>query len=300
MRQRRRSWRLSLAPLVLFVLAMAVSPAPAQAAASPQQIDAFLLAQGSPLAGQGATFCAAGQRYGVDPAFLVAIAGAESSFGQYLYNVGPQTAAYNAFNWFYAASRATSTFVSWGQAIATVAQGLAGPLYYGAGHYSVTAIAPIYCPQGTQNWIANVTTYMELLGADPSDTRWQGIASDASSPAGSSGGAVLVIELSVSLRPARVIDVGRPLKIAFTLANDGGVAGKWGTVTLLLRGPAGQDVTYGSAGPLVLRAGSTRTYHASLVLSTPGAWRGWIEVEASNGALLTETKPVFVDEACSS
>jgi hypothetical protein len=281
-----------LALVVPLLLAVAVSPALAQAIASPQQIDAFLLAQGSPLAGEGATFCAAGQRYGVDPAFLVAITGAESSFGQYLYSVGPQTATYNAFNWFYGPSRATSTFASWGQAITTVAQGLAGPLYYGAGRYSVAAIAPIYCPQGTQDWIANVTTYMGLLGADPADTRWQGVAS-TSSPAASSPDALLVIEPSVSLRPARTIIAGRHLEVGFTLANNGGVAGKWGAVTLLLRGPAGQIVTYGSAGPLVLPAGGSRAYRTSLVLGTPGVWRGWIEVAASDGSLLTETKPVF-------
>ena len=47
-----------------------------------QTLDAFLRKRGSPLAGQGATFVSAGKRYGVDPYLMVAIAGAESSFGK--------------------------------------------------------------------------------------------------------------------------------------------------------------------------------------------------------------------------
>ena len=174
MAQRRPSWRFGVLVLALIALAGAVVAPSARATATPQQIDAFLTAQGSPLAGEGATFCAVGQRYGVDPAFLVAISGAESSFGQYLFSSGSQTASYNAFNWFYAPTRIASSFSSWDQAITTVAQGISGPLYYGAGHYSVSAIAPIYCPQGTQSWITNVTTFMTTLGANPNNTRWQG------------------------------------------------------------------------------------------------------------------------------
>ena len=40
------------------------------------------------MAGTGATFVAEGADHGVDPAFLVAVAGAESSFGLYLYSSG--------------------------------------------------------------------------------------------------------------------------------------------------------------------------------------------------------------------
>ena len=126
------------------------------------------------LAGEGAAFYQAGGRAGVDPAFLVAISGAESSFGRYIFFAGSQTADYNAFNWFFATTRVGSAFTSWDQAIATVATGLSGPLYYGAGRYSVDTIAPIYCPQGTQAWINNVTAYM--LALEPTPTTHGGTA----------------------------------------------------------------------------------------------------------------------------
>ena len=44
-------------------------------------IDRYLDARGSPLAGQGQKLVSYGQRYGVDPRLVVAIAGAETSFG---------------------------------------------------------------------------------------------------------------------------------------------------------------------------------------------------------------------------
>ena len=53
------------------------------------------------MAGSGATFVAEGAEHGVDPAFLVAVAGAESSFGLFLYSSDGDEATFNAFNWFY-------------------------------------------------------------------------------------------------------------------------------------------------------------------------------------------------------
>ena len=169
---RRSHWLLVVVSIAAVVIALCAAASPAGAEVGPRQIDAFLLARGSPLAGEGTTFCAAGRRYGVDPAFLVAITGAESNFGQLLVSDGSATATYNAFNWFWAPTRLASSFTSWSRAIATVAQGLSGPLYYGAGRYAVADIAPVYCPQGTSAWISNVTAFMAELGADPGDTRW--------------------------------------------------------------------------------------------------------------------------------
>src|SRR5665647_3480899 len=141
------------------------------AAPGAAQIDDFLAAHGSPLTGAGATFVAEGRAYGVDPAFLVAISGAETSFGQLLYAKNGDQCTYNAFNWFFGPTWPQSDFGSWDEAIGRVAEGLAGELYYGAGLYSVGAIAPKYCPDGTDNWINNVTSFMTQLGGDPADTR---------------------------------------------------------------------------------------------------------------------------------
>src|SRR5665648_44360 len=122
---------------VLLAAAVAGAFAPAAAAApDAAQIDDFLAAHGSPLTGAGATFVAEGRAYGVDPAFLVAISGAETSFGQLLYAKNGDQCTYNAFNWFFGPTWPQSDFGSWDEAIGRVAEGLAGELYYGAGLYS--------------------------------------------------------------------------------------------------------------------------------------------------------------------
>src|SRR5262245_54901006 len=49
------------------------------------KLDDFLSTQGSPMAGAGASFVSAGRQTGIDPRYLVALSGAESSFGKYLF-----------------------------------------------------------------------------------------------------------------------------------------------------------------------------------------------------------------------
>jgi hypothetical protein len=264
----------------------------AAAAITARQIDAFLLAHGSPLAGEGAVFCAAGREYGIDPAFLVAISGAESSFGQFLYTSGPQTATYNAFNWFYGPTRITSTFPTWSAAIETVAQGLSGPLYYGSGRYAVATIAPVYCPQGTQDWIANVTTFLLQLGGNPYDTRWAASQSAIGTALASPGEEALVLQRPVGLEP-RTPKLGRPLRIRFLLLNVGGEAGTWRAFILRLEGPGGRSLLYSSNRPFSVPSGGEYGFVGSLHLRPAGLWRGWVDVEASDGTVLSEGQPAF-------
>ena len=297
-----RPHRRSLAIVLTAVLAAIVPcvfASPASAVIGPSQIDAFLLGHGSPLAGEGRTFCEAGRRNGVDPAFLVAISGAESSFGQYLFSSGPGTATCNAFNWFYAPTRAGSAFTSWDQAIETVAAGLRGPLYYGAGRYAVGAIAPVYCPQGTQAWISNVTTYMLELGADPADTRWPAASAGPGVPrvAGlrlRTGARVsaLVVGRPIALTPATVV-AGARLRIRFTLTDRGPRAGRWAAVVLRLEGPAGRSLAFGRTTTLRLASGASYAFRAATRLPVPGVWRGWVDVQAEDGAILTTARPAL-------
>ncbi len=294
--------RLVLLALVLVLLALgaAVTAPQARAALSAQQIDSFLLARGSPLAGEGQTFCSAGAQHGIDPAFLVAISGAETSFGQYLYSSGSQTASYNAFNWFYAQSRAASSFTSWDEAIATVAQGLAGPLYYGAGRYAVAAIAPIYCPQGTADWIANVTAFLTALGGNPNDTRWSGATTDSQgaqtspTPSATVSPAILVVGQPVSVHPAGPLTVDQQATIDFTLTNVGGQTASWQGVTLRLVGPEGQAVVLSSSAPFTLAPQGSFTFAAPCVLPLAGSWQGWLSVETADGATLDDSRPLVV------
>src|SRR6476661_7279673 len=65
------------------------------------KLDDFLQSQGSPMAGAGASFVSAGRQTGIDPRYLVALSGAESSFGKYVFR------PFNPFGWGYA------TFSSW-------------------------------------------------------------------------------------------------------------------------------------------------------------------------------------------
>ena len=229
------SLALVLAVVCVLPAAVAGAFAPAAAAApDAAQIDDFLAVHSSPMTGAGATFAAEGREHGVDPAFLVAIAGAESSFGELLYSENGDQCTYNAFNWFYGATWPQSDFGSWDEAIGRVAEGLAGSLYYGAGLYSVDAIAPRYCPDGTANWVNNVTSFMTQLGGDPADTR---LTEAPTLPPDTQPGLVSLDGAVTLAGGAR--EVGRDVSVRFTITNSGGQSVALEGIRLAVRGPAG-------------------------------------------------------------
>jgi cell wall-associated NlpC family hydrolase len=143
------------------------------------RIDDFLRSEGSPMAGQGTSFVLAGRSTGIDPRYLVALSGAESSFGKHLFR------PFNPFGWGYV------SFASWDEAIRTVANGLnAG--YLAEGRTDVYSIAAKYSPVGASNdpnhtngeEPVNVATYFRRLGGDPGDIR---LGAAAASPFSGSG-----------------------------------------------------------------------------------------------------------------
>ena len=273
---------------VLLAAAVAGAFAPAAAAApGAAQIDDFLAAHGSPLTGAGATFVAEGRAYGVDPAFLVAISGAETSFGQLLYAKNGDQCTYNAFNWFFGPTWPQSDFGSWDEAIGRVAEGLAGELYYGAGLYSVGAIAPKYCPDGTDNWINNVTSFMTQLGGDPADTR----LAAASLPPDTQPGLV-ALDGSVTLAGG-AREVGRDVSVRFTITNSGGQPIALEGIRLAVRGPAGASADLVSDQPVTLAPGQPLAVSASWPLDTVGTWHGWIEVVQNGSPSLVGEKQAF-------
>jgi len=148
----------------------AVSTSPQIAHAAPAmsaaEIDSYLSGKGSPLAGHGQVFVDKGRQYDIDPRLLVAIAGAESTFGQYI------CTSYNAWNWFYNAW-CDSPFDSWDDGIDKVNKGLR-ELYFDGGldgvmRDTIPLIGEKYCP-GCSNWVNNVTMfYQNELGGDPGD-----------------------------------------------------------------------------------------------------------------------------------
>ena len=281
---------LALALLCVLLAAVAGAFAPAAAAASPDaaRIDEFLTAHDSPMTGSGATFVAEGVEHGVDPAFLVAIAGAESSFGQLLYSENGDECTYNAFNWFFGPTWPQSDFGSWDEAIARVAQGLAGDLYHGAGLYSVDAIAPRYCPDGTSNWITNVTYFMMQLGADPADTR---LAPSTDLPPSTQAG-LLALEGAIELSDrARV--VGSDVDARFTITNSGGQPVTLEGIRLAIRGPLDVVADLVSDQPFTLAPGQPLEVSASWPLDSVGVWRGWIEVTQDGEPSLVGKKQAF-------
>jgi len=281
-----------VAALLFALLTACAGAAPASASSSldAATIDAFLAAQGSPMAGSGATFVAEGGEHGVDPAFLVAVAGAESSFGLFLYSSGGDQATYNAFNWFYAPTWLQADFGSWDEAIAALAAGIAGDLYYGSGLYSIYDIGPRYCPDGTANWLANVTLFMERLGGDPLDTRWTG----GGPPPGDA--AMLALEGRVELsEPPRI--VGEVVEARFTIVNSGTAAIEIEDVRLAVRDASGEAHDLATPGPLTLAPGEAHEFAGSWTLGSLGRWHGWIELRHGDQRVLVETPRVFAFQA---
>jgi len=153
----------STTPPVLAAIAGASLPAPGPAAAT---IDGFLQSQLSPLTGLGAVFVADAESVGVDPRLLVAISGAETSFGTY----GPAQAIHNPFG-----LGPNLRFANWSAAIQSAADTLGGNLYRGAGLVTIAEIQSRWAPLGVSNdpmslnsnWQSNVDRYYADLGGNP-------------------------------------------------------------------------------------------------------------------------------------
>ncbi|HKV79328.1 MAG TPA: RHS repeat-associated core domain-containing protein [Candidatus Sulfotelmatobacter sp.] len=129
-------------------------------------LDAYLGRKGSPIAGQGAALISAGQQFNVDPRFVVAIAGAESRFGENITR-GP----YNAWNW------GSGGFSSWGAGITAVSHGLGTGRLYLNGRPPLTTTSSIYgryC-QGPDcaNGLSNINTFLKKeQDGDPNSLRF--------------------------------------------------------------------------------------------------------------------------------
>lgn len=144
--------------LVLAAAAQVPSPPPASnfdySATSPTapQIDGYLARKRSPMGGLGKAFFTYGREYNVDPRLLVAIAGAETTFG------GHVCAEKNAWNWFYRRNCPQSPFPTYEAGLERVAKFMRLS-YINRGYDSIELIRYKYCATGCQNWVALVTEF---------------------------------------------------------------------------------------------------------------------------------------------
>ncbi len=139
----------------------------------------YLTRKGSPLAGSAAAFVSAGQRYDVDPRFVVAIANAESSLGT---NGRCATERHNA--WGYGGGWPNCwSFASWEEGIWQVTMDI-GTYYFRQYNQRTipsfvvrpagTCTVHCWCASGCQDWIANVSAAYREMGGNPdaSDLRF--------------------------------------------------------------------------------------------------------------------------------
>jgi len=116
-----------------------------------------------PLKDEGPNFLKWGADYQVDPRLIVAIAGAETTYGKKENLCGD----FNAWNWFWAGSCALSDFASFEQGIKTVSKFMRKS-YFLAGYNTIEQIQTKYCASGCEHWAPNVTMfYRDEMGGDP-------------------------------------------------------------------------------------------------------------------------------------
>ncbi len=135
-------------------------------ATSAKSLDNYLTSKHSPLAGQGANLMASGQRFNVDPRFVVALAGAETTFGTAI-----TRGANNAWNWLYNGLGKQSPFQSYQSGITSVSRGIgAGPNYL-SGNPPLTTSDSVYgkyCSgPDCANGIKNLKNFMQEQHANP-------------------------------------------------------------------------------------------------------------------------------------
>jgi hypothetical protein len=113
---------------------------------SATQIDAYLRRKSSPLYGTGQALYTLANQYSVDPRLIVAISGAETTFGLHV------CAENNSWNWFYRGSCPLSPFESYAEGLEHVTKFMRRS-YINKGYTTIPLIRMKYCTGGCENWV---------------------------------------------------------------------------------------------------------------------------------------------------
>lgn len=130
------------------------------------QLDDYLKEKRSPLAGEGDRLIHWGRQYNVDPRLVIALAGAETTFGNHI-----TRGEYNAWNWLYNGPGKEASFVSWNSAIHSVTKGLGGSYLHHATdpRTDTESVYGKYCVgPDCANGLKNLNLFMREQGANTS------------------------------------------------------------------------------------------------------------------------------------
>ncbi len=159
-------------------------PTTCQGGCSAAEIDSYLACKrgDSPLIGHGDTFVDAGVAWNIDPRLIVAIAGAESTFGV---NGSCATQHHNAWGWGGGWPDCWN-FDTWDDGIWRVTQGLR-EVYLDQGRNTIHEIGLVYCGSGCEHWETNVKIFYAEQGGDPDTNDLSHTACETTSCCGCGG-----------------------------------------------------------------------------------------------------------------
>lgn len=150
-----------------------------------QRIASYLRGKGSPLAPYANDFVSIGNKYGIDPRFLVAISGAETGFAK----AGSRLR--NPFGW-----NSATKYAGPRDVLERIGRGLSSSTGYYAGKNTIGAIGATWAPPGAQNdaggnsgWPRAVGQFYRELGGNP-NAQVKGLRRGIVAPAGGGTGPV--------------------------------------------------------------------------------------------------------------
>jgi len=155
-------------------------------------------AKASPLNSSGQAFLAAGQKFDIDPALIVAISGQETSFATRTCTTD------NAWNWFWQGPCPRSPFDNYEQGINTVSKFLRKN-YINRGYNTIPLIRKKYCTAPVKNgivcpgWITNVTLFRDQLKGLPIPAPAPGQPAEPGAPTSSSKPYLWIIAAAIAV-----------------------------------------------------------------------------------------------------